>query len=177
MTTFRWWVILSTLCLSDAIAQEVPIYRWTTADNVTHYSTTPPAGVHAERLDQSRSRLTVVPATPVPSPEQPSAETTHERIEHLQQELDEMRRQRREDEARALAQEQARVTARMNCEERFRQPCNDNGEPIETRNIIVSPHWNNPWNNPWNRPPVWRPPPPPPQPPAPPPRQGVAPRR
>lgn len=167
--SLRWVLIFATCAGYSAIAQDVPIYRWVTSDGVTHYSTSPPENYSAEQLDQSRTRLNVVPAPPLhQTTETERIEDPEERINRLQQEVDAMRRQRREDEARALAAEQARVTARINCEERFRQPCNDQGEPISTRTVIMPPQW--------NRPPAWHPPSPPPQTPPPPSRRPVAPR-
>lgn len=117
------------------------IYRWVDRDGRVNYGGQPPPGVKAEMLE--RGGVTVVPAVPARPAE--AADTTR-RIERLESALEQEKRLRREAEERVEdereAQEQAlraREKARAECEVRFREPCDDEGNPRSTGYIVVPP--------------------------------------
>ncbi|MBS0510778.1 MAG: DUF4124 domain-containing protein [Proteobacteria bacterium] len=117
------------------------IYRWVDRDGRVNYGSQPPPGVKAEMLE--RGGVTVVPAAPARPAE--AADTTR-RIERLESALEQEKRLRREAEERVAderdAQEQAlraREKARAECEARFREPCDDEGNPRSTGYIVVPP--------------------------------------
>ncbi len=129
----RWAAGLLCAALTcSASAQDTQIYRWTERDGRVTYGTQPPQGVRAEPLGE-RGNLTVVPAPPLPSPEEIETRRAEERTKRLEQELQEERRLRQESETR----EAERARARAECEEKYREECNDYGEPVGQRYIIV----------------------------------------
>ncbi len=158
-TTIRWVVnLLCTALTCSAFAQDTQIYRWTERDGRVSYGTQPPQGVRAEPLGE-RGSVSVVPAPPLPAPEDIETRRAKERAELLEQELKEERRLRQESEAREVE----RTKARAECEERYREECNDDGEPVGRRYIVVPqrrPAWEHPPPQTWPAPtsPALRPP-------------------
>ncbi|MBS0546037.1 MAG: DUF4124 domain-containing protein [Proteobacteria bacterium] len=117
------------------------VYRWVDVNGRVNYGSQPPPGVKAELLE--RGGVTVVPAAPARAA---GANDTTRRIERLESALEQEKRLRREAEERAEgerdAQEQAlraREKARAECEARFREPCDEEGNPRSTGYIVVPP--------------------------------------
>ncbi|ATE59230.1 hypothetical protein CCZ27_03990 [Thauera sinica] len=117
------------------------IYRWVDRNGRVNYGNLPPPGTKAELIDGGG--LTVVPAPAAPPPD---AAGTTRRIERLETELENERRLRREAEERAEEAREtedearrAREKARADCEERLREPCDEEGRPLGSRYIVVPP--------------------------------------
>lgn len=141
--------MFGVLFASGAIADDAVVYRWKDRDGRVNYGNLPPPGVRAEPLD-ARGRLTVVPAPIMPPRPAPSDPSEAERLERLERELETERARRLErDEA-----ERERAALQSECEARYREPCDVDGQPVGRRYIVVPVR-------PPHRPPVLRPPRPP----------------
>lgn len=145
------WIasLCAALLISGAAAQDAPVYRWKDRDGRISYGTEPPPGVQAEPLS-GRGSVTVVPAPPAPSREEAEARQTEDRIGRLEQELQEERRLRQESESRAAE----RARTRAECEEKYREECNDSGEPVGRRYIVTPQHRPGWEQQPYPRPPA-----------------------
>lgn len=130
---------LLALAASGEVLSADAIYRWIDRNGRVNYGNTPPSDAKAERIDGGS--LMVVPAPPA-RPAEPS--DTTRRVERLEAELEQEKRLRREAEERAdeqraseEASRRAREKARADCEDRFREPCDEEGRPIGPRYIVV----------------------------------------
>lgn len=119
-----------------------PVYRWTDRDGRVNYGNMPPPGVKAELLDRGTVSVTPAPAVPsrppAASPESALPETAR-RLDRLEAELEDERRLRRDAEERATEEASRLQRTRAECEERFREPCDDEGRPMGPRYIVVPP--------------------------------------
>lgn len=145
-----------------ALAMTLPahgeeIYRWTDRDGRVNYGSVPPAGAKVERIDSGA--VSVMPAPP-PRPQTESSETAR-RLDRLESELEEERRLRRDAEERADERAERGRLLRDECEERLREPCDEEGRPLASPYVIVPPHRVRPPYRPdgrWPPPPHARPP-------------------
>lgn len=139
---------IGVLLASASMADDAAVYRWKDRDGRINYGNLPPPGVRAEPLDAD-GRLTVVPAPvrqPVPTPVAPS---DAERLERLERALEAERALRLDRDEADRERETQGARSQAECEARYREPCDVDGQPIGRRYIVVPtrPH----------RPPVLRP--------------------
>lgn len=155
------WMI-GMLCASLAMAEDAVVYRWKDHDGRVNYGNLPPPGVGAEPLD-ARGRLTVVPAPVIPRRPAPATPSEADRLERLERELETERALRLERDQAERERAAQRAGLQAECEARYREPCDADGQPVGRRYIVVPVR-------PPHRPPVLRPPRPPvdvvPKPPA-----------
>ena len=128
----------SLLLAAPALAQESRIYKWRDANGVVHYSNTPPPkGTDATVLDQSKSKVSVVPAIQAPPDAAGNERQIQNRVQRLEREL--------EDERRSQAAEECLKQRRLDCDDPAAVPVEVYGYPAP----------------PVVRPPIARPPKPP----------------
>jgi hypothetical protein len=131
----RWLGLVAGLALALPAAADDPVYRWVDRDGRVNYGSAPPSGVVAEVLGE-RGNLSVVPPLPLlPRPSAPAAEAG--RIAELEAALEHERalREQREQREAEAADEAARL--RAECEERYREPCDEAGRPLAPRYAVV----------------------------------------
>lgn len=121
---------------SLAFADSATIYRWKDADGRVNYGNLPPPGVRAQPLDAA-GRVTVVPALERPVPVAPARPDESERLERLERELEAERQLRHERDQAAIERELERARSRSECEEKYREPCDEDGHPVGRRFIVV----------------------------------------
>ena len=126
-----WLGLVAGLVLALPVAAD-PVYRWVDRDGRVNYGSAPPPGVAAEALGE-RGNLSVVPPPPRPS----AAAVEAGRIAELEAALARERalRERREEREAQAADEAARL--RAECEERYREPCDEAGRPLAPRYAVV----------------------------------------
>lgn len=131
--------IAALLVLGSALAQET-VYRWRDAGGQLNYGTQPPPGVKAEALG-GRGSVTVLPPSPASAEPAAPADPTAARLERLERELEAERQARRDDAERQAAerreQEAQAEQTRAECERRYREPCDEYGQPLAPRYIVT----------------------------------------
>lgn len=135
----QWLLWLAVaLSASEAYADAEVVYRWKDAEGRTSYGNVPPPGVRAERVDAS-GRVNVVPsAVPAAPADAPAAPAKMgERLERLERELEAERALRLEAAAEAEERERDRARLKAECESKYREPCDDDGQPAGKRYIVV----------------------------------------
>lgn len=135
-----WAVCCAGLLMAvSAVAEEAVVYRWKDHDGRVNYGNVPPSGVHAEAVDGG-GRVTVVPALVVPaskiSPQMTTPDSTA-RLERLERELETERQLRLDEREAGDARAKEIIRRKAECEERYREPCNDDGQPAGQRIIVV----------------------------------------
>jgi len=112
------------LVIAPASAQQSGIYKWKDEKGVVHYSNTPPPeGTKATVLDESKSKVSVVPAIQMPA--QPAAGADSQlknRVQRLERELED---ERRGQAAASQAQSEAYQRWREECLKQRRLDCDD----------------------------------------------------
>ena len=144
----HWLLCLAgVLSTFEAYADDSAVYRWKDAAGRTSYGNMPPPGVRAERVEAS-GRINVVPAPETAQPAvMPAAPAdTAARLERLERELEAERALRLQAEAEAEDRERDRVRLKAECESKYREPCDDDGQPAGKRYIVVParPHYRPP---------------------------------
>ncbi|MBR0568878.1 DUF4124 domain-containing protein [Azoarcus sp. L1K30] len=137
----RGWIVCGLgMALSfSAFAEDAVVYRWKDRDGRVNYGNAPPEGVRAEPVDAS-SRITVVPALAptAPSGRQPTdTPAAAERLDRLERELEAERQSRRDTEAAVEQQAQERARRKIECEEKYRESCDEDGQPSAKRFIVI----------------------------------------
>lgn len=112
------------LASTPASAQPSSIYKWKDDKGVVHYSNSPPPeGTKATVLDESKSKISVVPATK--APKSPAAATDRQlqnRVQRLERELED---ERRSQAAASQTQSEAYQRWREECLKQRRLDCDD----------------------------------------------------
>lgn len=137
----RGWIVCSLgMALSfQSFADDAVVYRWKDGDGRVNYGNAPPEGVRAERVDAS-SRITVLPAlVPTAPPQGQSADSpaAAERLDRLERELEAERQSRRDTQAAIEQQVQERARRKAECEEKYRESCDEDGQPSAKRFIVI----------------------------------------
>jgi len=130
------WLVFgaSFLMAFSTCADATEVFRWKDREGRINYGNMPPPGVKAEPVD-GRGLLTVVPAPVLPpAPPPPPPE---ERLERLERELETERQLRLDAEAAARERESARAASKAECEALHREACDDDGQPVGRRYILV----------------------------------------
>lgn len=141
----RIWLWMAAGMAVANVAAADTVYRWKDAGGQLNYGTQPPPGVKAEPLGD-RGNVTVVPA---PAVAPAASGGTAARVERLERELEEERRLRREQADRTQEEEARRAQARADCEREYREPCDEEGRPLGSTNVIVVPRtYRGPYGNP-----------------------------
>jgi len=125
----RWPRASGALCVglllasAAAIAQQSSIYKWTDDRGGVHYSNSPPPeGTKATVLDESNSKVSVVPATKPPDAASAPDPQLQSRVQRLERELED---ERRAQAAAAQAQSEAAQRAREECLAQRRTDCDN----------------------------------------------------
>lgn len=146
LAIFMSMLLVGALLASmPASAQQSGIYKWKDEKGVVHYSNTPPPeGTKATVLDESKSKVSVVPGVQAPAPPPAGSDAQlQNRVQRLERELED---ERRSQAAASQAQSDAYQRWREECLKQRRLDCDD-------PTAAVSPIYGYP------APPIVRPPP------------------
>jgi len=113
---------MAWLAIGDAGAAE--IYKWKDEKGVVHYSNTPPPkDANASVLDESKGKVSVVPAYKAPdAPRGANDAELQERVRRLERDLE---RERQSQSAAAQSQSDAYARWRADCLAQRRSDCDD----------------------------------------------------
>jgi hypothetical protein len=112
------------LVTESASAQKSNIYKWKDEKGVIHYSNSPPPeGTKATVLDESKSKVSVVPSVQVPADSATGTDKLlQNRVRRLERELED---ERRSQAASSQAQSEAYQRWREECLKQRRLDCDD----------------------------------------------------
>lgn len=128
MTCVRGAIALLALAFAlaaPATAQQSTIYKWRDANGVVHYSNSPPPeGTQSSVLDETKSKVSVVPAYQAPPEASASGsdKQLQNRVQRLERELED---ERRSQTAASQAQTDAYQRWREDCLKQRRLDCDD----------------------------------------------------
>jgi len=118
-------LMIGSTCLSGGGAHADEIYKWKDEKGVMHYSNTPPpTGANASVLDESKGKVSVVPAykAPEPPPKNATDAELQERVRRLERDLE---RERQSQSSAAQSQSDAYARWRADCLAQRRSDCDD----------------------------------------------------
>jgi hypothetical protein len=118
-------LLAAVACVAAGAADASEIYKWTDEKGVVHYSNTPPPkGASATVLDESKGKVSVVPAYKPPDGAAASGNdpALQDRVRRLERELEQ---ERRSQSAAAQSQTDAYDQWRADCLAQRRTDCDD----------------------------------------------------
>lgn len=116
-------VLLAAGCLGSIATDAAEIYKWKDEKGVVHYSNTPPPkDANASVLDESKGKVSVVPAYKAPDGAAKSDAALQDRVRRLERDLE---RERQSQSAASQSQSDAYARWREECLAQRRSDCDD----------------------------------------------------